>query len=425
MIDFRELIVRLQIHAVATRIEEEYAEAWEIAQGLYEPDQGFITPRPSSAPESLEAWNRALRRVRAHGPRVLATLVNAAVGDVNWGGQSKKLDELIDEQGLLRLARQMARDYYVGGVAAGYAYQPEKSPPRIGRITGYIEPYTSPMDADVVTGLYQAKQVITQSGTRYWVRVWDLEDGQVREWRELFNPTDLAKPPDRVLEGLTPRFAFYDLTPEGLAWSPFYWAIPLFRDLLATELYLARVEELTAYPIPRFGADTEPQQIAPGLPVQGEFEWVTPGSLAELREQRSVKLERLRDAMALPGGFLGNDSPSGEALREANIRFYQEAQATAKALSTLLTDLVADLAKIVGAEPVEVVVLPNRDYIREQVVSNAVLLYEKGLIPLAVAAREVQPFVPTWSDEELNQWLEANKDVVTPGDVARLLGGGA
>jgi len=424
MIDLRELIARLQLHAVATRISE-FEEAWEIAQGLFEPAPGFLTPPLGNAPESREAWARALRRVRAYGPRVLATLVNAAVGDVNWGGQSKKLDELIDEQDLLRLARQMARDYYVGGVAAGYAYQPEKGPPRIGRITGYIEPYTSPMDADVVTGLYQAKQVNTTAGLRYWVRVWDLAVFQVREWQGLYSPTDLARPPTRVLEGLTPRFAFYDLTPEGLAWSPFLWAVPLFRDLMASELFLARVEEYAAYPIPRFGADTEPQQIAPGLPVQGEFEWSAPGSLTELREQRDVKLERLRDAMALPGGFLGNDSPSGEALREANIRFYQEAQATAKTLSTLLTDLVADLAEIVGAEPVEVVVLPNRDYIREQVVSNAVLLYEKGLIPLAVAAREIQPFVPTWSDEELNEWIEANKDVVTPGDVARLLGGGA
>ncbi len=423
MIDVRELAARLQLHAVATRIAE-HEEAWEMAQGLFEPAPGFLTPPLGPSPESREAWARALRRVRAYGPRVVSTLVNAAVGDVNWGGQSKRLDEAIGEQGLIRLVRNLARDYYVAGVAAGYAYQPETGPPRIGRLTGYIEPYTHPMDADVVTGLYQAKTVTTRRGIRYWVRVWDIEDGQVREWRELQTPTDLGYPPDRVLEGLTPRFAFYDLTPEGLPWSPFFWAVPMLRDLMASELFLARVEEYAAYPVPRFGPETEVQQIAPGLPVQGEFEWSAPGSLAELREQRAVKLERLRDAMALPGGFLGNDSPSGEALKEANRRFYQEAKSTARVLSELLTDLVADLAALVGAEPVEVVVLPNRDYIRDQVIQGVLVLYEKGVIPLAVAAREVQPYLPTWSDEELNRWLEANKDVVTPDVLARVLGGG-
>ncbi len=425
MIDLRELCARLLQHAVITRIAE-HEEAWEWAQGVYEPPAGAFTPPPSSSPESLAAWERAKKRVRAYGPRIISTLVNAAVGDVNWGGESDKLDELLDLAGLERLARDLARDYYVSGVAAAYAYVSEgEERPTIGRLGGYIEPYVHPMDADRVTGLYQAKSYLSQDGRRWWVRVWDLEDNEVREWRELMDPTELGRPPDAVLSGLTPRFAFYDRLPDGLPTSPFYWAIPMMRDLMASELFLARIEEYAAYPLPVFGGQTEPQEIAPGLPVQGEFAWAQPGSLAELRAQREVKLERLRDGLALPGGFLGNDSPSGEALREANQRFFQQATATAKALSGLLTDLAADLARLAGFEPVPVVVLPNRDYIREQTMDAVMRLYQAGVIPLEVAAREIQPFFGTWSDEELNAWLEEQKRVVTPEAALRLLGGGA
>uniref|UniRef100_A0A7C5VFT7 Phage portal protein n=1 Tax=Thermus caliditerrae TaxID=1330700 RepID=A0A7C5VFT7_9DEIN len=424
VLDIPTEIARLQLGAVGQRMKE-LETAWDIALGLYRPAQGELTPPPAS-PAGQEAFARIVQRVGSYGPRVLATLVNAAVGDVNWGGDSRRLDRVLSFQDLHALARGLAEDYVVSGVAAGYVYSPDGVTPRIGRIRGYVQAYLDPEDSDRVTGLYQAVQVMRGSPPRtgYQVRVWDLEERVARVWERLQSPTELARAPDRVVEGVVPRFRFYALHESGAPLSLFLQNLPMFLDLYTSDLYLARVEELSAYPIPVFGPETEVQRIGPGLPIRGEFRWERPGDLEELRRQRREKLERLRDAFALPGGFLGNDSPSGEALREANVRFYQQAQAIARAISGLLTELVADYARALGEEPVPVTVSPANAGRMAEVAQTVAFLYEKGLLPLRVAARELQPFFPTWSDEELEEWLQRQEGLVTPEQVARLLGGG-
>jgi len=400
-------------------------EAREWALGTYSPPPGQFLPAPESE-EGRAAWSRAVRRAASVGPRVLATLLNGAIGDVNWGGDSSALDSRLAELDLQDLARRFATDIIVTGAAAGYVYvREEGGEPRIGRLGGFIMPYLDPRDSSVVTGLFQATQVFYPRGLRWWVRVWDLESEEVREWEELGSPTELGRPPTRVIPGARPRFVFWGLTEQGLPVGLLTWAVPMFRDVMASELMLARVEELSAYPIPRFGDNTQLQTVGPGLPIRGEFEWVRPGELGELRAQLQLKVEKLRDALALPGGFLGNDSPSGEALREANIRFRQMCRAIAGLVSKLLTDLVADYAEATGVDPVSVSVSPSIDIDRTDRIQVIAMLYEKGLLPLRVAARELQPFFPTWSDEELEAWLQRQEGLVTPQDVARLLGGGS
>jgi len=41
-----------------------------------------------------------------------------------------------------------------------------------------------------------------------------------------------------------------------------------------------------------------------------------------------------------------------------------------------------------------------------------------------VAARELQPLLPTWSDAELEEWVRHQEGIATPQVVAQLLGGG-
>jgi len=417
-------VVRAQLQAVDERLRETEL-AWDIALGLYRPSPGDITPMPTSE-TGLETFRRAVKRIGSYGPRVLTTIVNAAVGDVNWGGDSRRLDRYLSLQSLHSLVRALAEDYLVAGVAAGYVYSPDGERLRIGRIRGYVQAYLDPDDSDRVFGLYQVAWAIKATPRPtpvYRVRVWDLETREALVWDQLNSPTALARSPDRVVSGVLPRFRFYVME-DGVPLSPFIQNIPLFLDLIASDLYLARVEELAAYPIPVFDRETKPQYIGPGLPIQGEFRWERPGDLGELRAQRQVKLERLRDAFALPSSFLGNDSPSGEALREANVRFYQQAQSIAAVLSELLTELVADYARAIGEEPVPVVVSPNQAGEDAKKLQTITLLYEKGLIPLRVAARELQPLLPTWSDAELEEWVRHQEGIATPQMVARLLGGG-
>lgn len=401
------------------------ARAW--AAGTWSPAPGEILPHPVGQ-EATAAWHRALRRVAAIGPRIVSTLVGGVVGSVTWGGESRRVDRALEALDLTKLARALTEDLLVQGVAAGYVYEREDGQVRIGRITGYLQPVLDPQDADVIVGLLQVQSrsdARAKWAIRYWVRYWDIYTAIVQEWDGLDSPVSIGtRPPARELPGLTPRLRVWGLEHDGSPQSLLLWALPMLRDIMASELMLARAEELAGYPVPIFGPDTDIQTIGPGLPVRGQFAWAQPGNLAELREQLRYKLERLRDALSLPGAILGASPPSGEALREANLRFRQLTGLIRSIVEGLLTELVADYARAVGVEPVPVAVLPPRDLETSDRIQVVAALYRDGLVPLRVAAREIQPYLPTWSDEELEEWLQRQESIVTPSQVASLLGGG-
>lgn len=399
------------------------ARAW--AAGTWSPAPGEILPHPVGQ-EATAAWHRALRRVAAIGPRIVSTLVGGVVGSVTWGGESRRVDRALETLDLAWLARALTEDLLVQGVAAGYVYEREDSTPRIGRITGYLQPITDSRDADILTALYQVQSYLDVGrGLRYWVRWWDLGSATVQEWRDLPDPTSFStRPPSQELVGLQPRYRVWALDPDGTPQSLILWALPMLRDIMASELMLARAEELAGYPVPIFGPDTDVQAVGPGLPIRGQFAWAQPGNLGELREQLRLKLERLRDALSLPGAIMGAQPPSGEALKEANLRFRQMTGLIRNLVEGLMTELVADYAAAVGAEPVPVAVLPPRDLEAADRIQVVAALYRDGLIPLRVAAREIQPYLPTWSDEELSEWLERQESIITPSQLPGLLGGG-
>ena len=418
----QEGVLRARLaNAVAEVRAVDEARAW--AAGTWSPAPGEILPHPLGT-EATAAWQRALRKVAATGPRVVGAIVSGVVGGVTWGGDSRRVDRALEGLDLFRLARALTEDLLVQGIAAGYVYEHEREGPRIGRITGYLQPILDPQDADVITALYQVQSYLEPSrGIRYWVRWWDLEASTAQEWQGLSTPLDLRPGLERVLEGVTPRMRVWALDPEGAPQSLILWAMPIMRSIMASELMLARAEELAGYPIPVFGPDTDVQAVGPGLPIRGQFAWAQPGNLEELRRQLMLKLEALRDALALPGAILGAQPPSGEALREANLRFRQMTGLMRSLVEGLLTELVADYAQAVGADPVPVAVLPPRDLEASDRIQVVAALYRDGLIPLRVAAREIQPYLPTWSDDELAAWLERQESIVTPSQVANLLGG--
>ena len=415
------MIIRERLRAVRQEIDlTAEARAW--ADGSYRPQPGEVLPMPASS-EGWAAWNRAIKRVASYGPRIVATYVSAAVSDVNWTGDSSRLDRSLAELPLAHYARRIVEELLIAGVAAGYVYEAETGL-RIGLLGGYIAPYTDPWDRDVVTGLYQAALVPRPMGPpKYWVRVWDTETEEVREWRDLDDPTGLGRPPTRVLTGLVPRWRWWALSEAGIPTSPILQAVPVLRAIMATQLMMARLEEMSAYPIPVFGMDTEAQEIGPGLPIRGEFRWATPGSLEELREQYATHMEFLRDLLALPGGSLGGQTPSGEALREANIRFRSNVRRLAAMASELLSELVADYADALGVDAAQVAVIPSPDLERDNHVQRIISLYKEGLIPIRTALMEIQPYLPMLTDDVLDEFARRMEGVSSPEQLARLLGG--
>lgn len=450
-IDLNEILKRLQLRALTDRIITT-EQALDVAQGLWLPEDDLLLPKPANNARR-KAWDRAKRQMQTLGPRILETKLSAILGDVTWGGRSAKLDERLATLGLRSLASRLISPYLVTGVMAGIAHTiPGSSQPRITRLGGYLEPYTHPDDVDLITGLYQAwqttREVTTgslyadQTGafndgqqvkrylTRWTVRVWDWSDGAtvMREWTNLRDPSYLGMNPDIVPNAPTPRFRVRRMSHDGLPLGEIMTALPQLMALWATEARLLLSEELAAFPMLKVLGEWDANNvIGPAEPIvvdkDGNAEWMSPGALQELREQHTLRKERIRDDLSLPGGFLGGQTPSGEAFREANIRFRQNAEGYARDGSDLLTELVEDFAGLVGAEPSPVSISPSKSYDEAARTQTIINLYEKNLLPLQVAANELQPFFPTWSDQELQAWVDNQTARVSVGDFNNLTSG--
>lgn len=451
-IDLNEILKRLQLRALTDRITTT-EEALDIAQGLWLPDDDLLLPKPANAARQ-KAWDRAKRQMQSLGPRIMETKMNSILGDVTWGGDSQALDARLEDVDLRSLAARLLPPYLVTGVMAGLAHTiPGDTTPRITRLGGYLEPYTHPDDVDLITGLYQAWQTTREVTTgsmyadqsnafgdgaqvrrylsRWTVRVWDWSDGPtvMREWTNLKDPSFLGMNPDVLENAPTPRFRVRRMSHDGLPLGEVMSATPQLKALWATEARLLLSEELAAFPQLKVkGEWDDGNVIGPGEPLvvdkDGDAEWMSPGALDELRQQKGSRSERVRDDLSLPGGFLGGQTPSGEAFKEANIRFRQNAEGYARDGSGLLTELVDDYAALVGAKPVPVSISPSKSYDEAARVQTIINLYDKNLLPLQVAANELQPFFPTWSDSELQLWVDAQTARVSVADFNNLTASG-
>jgi hypothetical protein len=423
--DISEILLRARVDSLYDRIRGMQVTR-DIAQGVYEYNPSDILPAfprdPAAHADALAAWNRIRKQVGSIGPKIVSSLQNAIIGSVSWTGTDNRTDDALRSLKLESFAAERLRDLLVSGITACYAYFSEDGEIRITALTGYIEPFWRADNRDIIEGLYQADSYDTfvnrGMSTRWMVRFYDWSEipGAVvlRQWRDLINPIAFSGARLEEIENHPPiRYAIADRTGDGYPIGIIEQGAHLLHSLAATEYRLARLEEYAAHPVPVF-EEGRVQSVGPGLPVTGDFRWERPGDLSELRERRREKLEAIRDFFGLPVGLLGSQTPSGEALREANLRLFQTASRYASMLSELLTELVNDYLALLGIrQRVEISVLPNRDYIRESVIAEATTLYEKGLMPLEIAALQIQQFF-NWPDAEFNAWVKSQSERITP-----------
>lgn len=452
MIDVRSITAQAKLRALRDRIYESET-AHDLAQGTWRPADDFLLPPPNNNVRK-KAWYRALRQMQTLGPRVMRTKIDAAIGSVTWGGDDAEVDEQLAMLDVHALARSMTQQYLVDGITAGLAHEVADGEGngmgefRITRLGGYLQPYTDPNDIDRVVGLFQAWSTAhggrtmpevrandfddrpNRAGLRltWTVRIYDWMDGEdratIREWRSLEDPTFVGGNPDMVAENApVPRFAISSQTDDGLPMGDILVAAPQLMALWATEARLTLSEELASFPMAVVKGNSEFEEIGAGEAIalsgdgNSDFFWSEPGNLEELRKQRLLRMERIREDLALPGGFLGNDSPSGEAFKEANIRFRQASEGIATAIESVLTRLVADYAELIGTEGVAVSVSPSKEYDFDQRAQWVLQLYQAGIIPLDVAAKEMQPYFGTWDDDSLNEWIERQMATVSVDDL--------
>ena len=116
----------------------------------------------------------------------------------------------------------------------------------------------------------------------------------------------------------------------------------------------------------------------------------------------------------LRGGLLGTATPSGAALKEANLSAQLSNQGYARDLSELLTEVTTDLANIAGTEIGAVSVTPfkQKDYLSE--VDTAIKLFQEGIVPLSVTVNKVKDLYPTWSDDDVTEWISSQSQIIDP-----------
>ena len=433
MIDMLALIAKFQAQNLMTRINE-HSIARDWSRGRWDSTdrtRDNLLPKPTDV-AGQDAFNRLQRQVQSAGPRALRAKLDAAIGTINWGGDNpNQIDAKLSALELDALAEKLATDALITGIAAVIASTPiDGQPAEISRLSGYLEPILKPGNVDRITGLFQCWQELQGNKPVWIVRVYDFDELEMREWRNLGHPGALAGTPTITANASMPRVFVPYMDDDGLVLGEFVIALPRLKALYATEFRLLRVEELAAFPRLLLKGDVKvenagsPASILRASKDGGDAKFLEPGNMEQLRHQRSSRREDLRDDLALPGGFLGNDSPSGEALREANTRYYQASRKLAQQISRLLSNVVRDYSVLEDVtDPPNVVVNPNYEFMRDLVVQNTLALHGAGLIPLAIATREIQVFFPGWADEDMEAFIASREGVVDPASVQALLGG--
>lgn len=402
--------IKASLDDASTRYDR-YAEALKWTVGELDKVPAYLLP-PAVGDAGQDALLRLGRRATSAGPRAFQHIRDGTIGEVNWGGDDPQVDKALEALDRGGLAERLFERAAVGGMMVGIVAESETGDLTIRRLGGYVEPITDPYDYDIVRGIAQVTHDTKERGdVRYRVRVYDLTSGTVREWRKLTKPNGMMADAEAVPVPFLPRFRIMQAGPSGLPVGDLQRALPLIQSEWASQVRGDRTEEATGFPQAVIKGEVlsgvekrGPTNIIEMSP-EGDFKFVIPGDLEPMHRHHDRKLERLREELRLPGGSLGAQTPSGEALREAATKFVQMCSRYAEALSGVMTELMADYAVAIGATPVEVVVSINREYEKAIKVDLVIELWSNGLIPLEAAVREIHPFIPTMSSKELEAFI--------------------
>lgn len=420
-------VLKAQMLGLPTRSGLRYAaEAWGTNR-MGTPDD--LLPDVSS--EVQATMRRLARMASSLGPRIVATKRFGVIGDVNWGGASTTIDKLMRAADPDALAAEVFDQSMYSGIMAGIVRRdPDIDDFRMEPMIGHVEPVYSPNSPTLVTGLIHAWVETDTSETSWAVRLYDLTERTMREWRRLTRPEDLARrDPTDVIEpsgeypdgAPTPRFAILARDPERMPHGEVARILPLLYADWSAQLRGGRIEEATAIPQLVVSGEVEdgtsersPTHVL-RLLDNGDAKYLVPGDMGTLHDRHNRVLERIREDANLPGGFLGAQTPSGEALQEANAKFISANRWLAQRLSRVLTELATDLAAANGVtEEVPVTVSINREFTRQQDIEDAIKLYTNDLASHEAVVRHVTPFLPTWEDEDVEAFIAERRELVPP-----------
>lgn len=370
---------------------------------------------------------RLARMAKSIGPRIVRLKAYGTLGSINWGDGNPAFDKTLDNATkeslaafpLERLARKALEQDLVRGMIAGIVIPDGNGGARAMPLGGYVEPLVDDDDIEHVWGIFQAW--MPASGTKWRARVYNLETRELFEYYDLDRPGDIGRVPEPITGAPMPVYEIVDDDIDGLPRGELMESLPLLKSEWASQVRADRAEEATAFSqlvlkgqVTSGDAERGPTRVI-RLPPDGDARMLEPPSLEQIHAHHDRKLERIQRDHSLPGGFLGNQTPSGEALREANQSFIADCKARARRLSSYLSRLVADYGAITGLQkPPPVHVTINREFERASVVDQTVLLYREGLLDFGAAVRTISVYYPTWASDEVEAFIDLTGEAVPP-----------
>lgn len=416
-----------QLSSLPTRANRKAsAEAW---------GTGDIGVPEHLLPDVTEAAREALTRIaqtaKSIGTRVVESKKTGVLGDVNWGGKKSSMDRLLREQDLEATADELLEQALYSGIIAGIVRRdPSTNQARIEPIVGHVEPIYGADSPTLITGVLHAWTTRSNGAAKWTVRVYDLQERTMREWRDLTDTQRIARgdqAPDAVIEPSAefpagapmPRIQMIGRDSGRMPKGELAKLLPLLWADWSSQVRGSRIEESTAIPqlVVKGEVEDGTNERSPTHVVRvledGDAKYIVPGDMSTLHEQHNRILERIREDGNLPGGFLGSQTPSGVALQEANAKFISANRRYAIRLSRALTELVADLADAEGiADPPQVTVTINREFTRSQDIDDTIKLFRDDLVDHGAAVRHVTPFIPTWEDDQVEAFIASRAEAV-------------
>lgn len=420
MIDVQAQYIKDYLSGITIRVKQ-LADSFDWLEGQQNPRWDILLPNIDTGnTKTRQALDRYKSQMQSIGPRAFRTKLSGVVGTVNWGGDSEELDERLRDLDINALARGIFKELFVTGICALYAFtDQETGQEKLQVLGGYIEPLYPEGDlGGEVIGLYQVLSSGDSTQNKYNIRVYDFEDKSIRHWNDKDEPYELGFTPDEVFENqVMPVFATIDKTQDGYPCGEFQNALPLIIAEFTQQLRTIRLSESHAFaPIYFKGQWKASNKIGPHIAYRAtdagwqdaEIGRVQAGDMQGQFDLADKTLERVRADLSLPVNFTGTQPPSGVSLEQMNIAYITSIRDYAERIGWLLTRGTQNYAELVGESNVEnilVSVTPNREHFKSQVMADITNLFEKGLMPKSVAARELQPYFETWSDEELQDFI--------------------
>jgi hypothetical protein len=422
--------LKLQLETLSLRATEQ-AEAKRWASGDLDSVPEELLPK---VPENAKAaLNRLAKQVQSIGPRIVSTIKFGTIGEINWGGDNADFDAAMNSFDYEGLIDEILEQGLVSGMLAGIVRRdPDTDEPRMEPLVGYAEPVIDPRNPTQASGFIHAwiNQTAGAKQERWTVRIYDFGTRTMKEWRDLTAPERAINRESNVTiepgaeypQGAPmPRFVMLERGPDRLPRGLIMRNLPLIQSDWSSQIRGDRAEENTAFPQLKIKGEVEddPDERSSAHIIRllegGDAGFILPGDLAQIHEHHNRKLERIREDCNMPGGFLGSQTPSAEAMREAGAKYVNQCKALARRESILMTQLGQDLAEaldIGDAPPITISI--NRELERQNEIDQIVSLYREGLVEFGAAVRSVSVYVPTWGDKEVEAFVKGEESRVNP-----------